>query len=142
VLALSFALVVALLFLSVPEALLGLFTSDRDVLHLARPLLALGALFQLVDALGHVAGGSLRGAGDTRWPFLVHACLAWLVRVPAICLGAIVLEGGVLGAWIGELFYTAILGVLLMRRFGASLHWNGGSGLVTRAARCRSSNGN
>ena len=119
VLALGFALVVAVLFLSVPEALLGLFTGDRDVLHLARPLLALGALFQLVDVLGHVAGGSLRGAGDTRWPFLAHACLAWLVRVPAVCLGAIVLEGGVLGAWVGELVYAALLGALLMRRFSA-----------------------
>ena len=118
-LALGFGLLVALLFLSVPEALLGLFTSDREVLSLARPLLALGALFQLAEAVGNVAGGSLRGAGDTRRPFLLHACLAWLVRVPAVYLGSIVLEGGVLGAWLGELAYATLLGVLLMRRFGA-----------------------
>jgi multidrug resistance protein, MATE family len=119
VLTLGFSLFVALLFLSVPEALLGLFTSDSEVLRLARPLLVLGAFFQVVDALANVAAGSLRGAGDTRWQFLLHACLAWLVRVPAVCLGALVLDGGVLGAWLGELAYATLLGVLLMRRFGA-----------------------
>ena len=119
VLALGLALAVALLFLSAPEALLGLFAEDAEVLRLARPLLGLGAFFQVVDALGIVAAGSLRGAGDTRWPFLMQAGLAWVVRLPAVYLGAVVLGGGVFGAWIGELAYVCVLGGALMRRFRA-----------------------
>jgi MATE family multidrug resistance protein len=116
-LALGLATGVGLLFVCAPEALLGLFASDRAVLSQARPLLALGAFFQIVDALGIVAAGSLHGAGDTRWPLLLQASLAWFVRVPAVYLGAFVLGHGVLGAWGGELAYVTLLGGALMRRF-------------------------
>jgi len=117
VLALGLAGIVALLFLTAPETLLGLFADDDAVLSMARPLLGLGAFFQVVDALGIVAAGSLHGAGDTRWPLLLQATLAWFVRLPAVYLGAFVLGGGVLGAWGGELAYVMVLGGVLMRRF-------------------------
>jgi multidrug resistance protein, MATE family len=67
---------VALLFLAATDLLLRLYSEDADVLALGGPLLALGAGFQLLDALGIAAAGALRGAGDTRWPFLVQASLA------------------------------------------------------------------
>lgn len=111
------AVVVAALFLAFPETLLRAFTSDEQVLALGRPLLALGAAFQLADAVGLVTRGSLRGAGDTRWPFLVEATLAWTVRVPLVVLIAVVLDLGVIGAWLGELGYVLALGVVLLLRF-------------------------
>jgi MATE family multidrug resistance protein len=94
-----------------------LFSRDREVLRLGRPLLALGAVFQLVDAVGIIASGSLRGAGDTRWPFVVQTLLAWLLRLPLVYLIAVVLERGVLGAWMGELGYVAVLGATWLLRF-------------------------
>jgi MATE family multidrug resistance protein len=108
---------VAALFLGAPELLMRLFSDDGEVLALARPLLRLGALFQLVDAIGIVAGGSLRGGGDTRWPFLVHATLAWAARLPFVWTLAVWLEGGVFGAWLGELGYISLLGLALVLRF-------------------------
>jgi MATE family multidrug resistance protein len=89
------------------------------VLALGRPLLALGAIFQLVDAVGIIAGGSLRGAGDTRWPFVVQTLLAWFARLPIVYVAAIVLEGGIFGAWLGELGYVIILGSAWLLRFRA-----------------------
>jgi len=108
---------VALLFLTVPEALLGLFSRDADVLALGGPLLALGAGFQLLDALGIAASGALRGAGDTRWPFLVQAGLAWFVFLPSAWLLGITLGGGLTGAWGGGLVYVAGLAVAFIWRF-------------------------
>jgi MATE family multidrug resistance protein len=116
-LGLAVAATVALLFVMVPGALLGLFTDDPTVLELGRPLLALGALFQLVDAIGIIAAGALRGAGDTRFPFVVQATLAWLLRLPLVYVAAIVLQGGVVGAWLGELGYVAVLSSIWMMRF-------------------------
>lgn len=121
-LALGLALLVAILFVSVPEALLGIFSRDAGVLELARPLLMLGAFFQVIDAVGIVASGSLRGAGDTRWPFAVQATLAWVLRLPVVYVAAIWLEGGVFGAWVGELVYVLVLTLAFVHRFRAG-HW-------------------
>jgi len=118
-LGIALAAAVALLFLSVPVPLLRMFTDDSNVLALGRPLLALGAIFQLVDAVGIIAGGSLRGAGDTRWPFVVQTLLAWFARLPIVYVAAIVLEGGIFGAWLGELGYVIILGSAWLLRFRA-----------------------
>jgi MATE family multidrug resistance protein len=121
-LGLGLATLVAILFVSVPEVLLGIFTRDTRVLELARPLLALGAFFQVVDAVGIVASGCLRGAGDTRWPFVAQATLAWALRLPAVYVAAIWLQGGVFGAWIGELVYVLVLSLAFVLRFRAG-HW-------------------
>ncbi len=113
-LAVGLAGMVAALFVLAPEMLARLYTSDAEVLRLARPLFALAAAFQLFDALQIVAGGALRGAGDTRWPFLAQTLLAWLLRLPLVWLFAFALEGGVVGAWYAEFSFvlalTAVLG--------------------------------
>lgn len=121
-LALGLALLVAILFVGVPEALLGIFSRDASVLELARPLLLLGAFFQVIDAVGIVASGALRGAGDTRWPFAVQATLAWALRLPAVYVAAIWLQGGVFGAWVGELVYVLVLSLAFVLRFRTG-HW-------------------
>jgi MATE family multidrug resistance protein len=122
VLGLVLAAGVAILFVSAPELLLGIFTRDARVLELARPLLLLGAVFQVIDAVGIIASGSLRGAGDTRWPFLVQATLAWALRLPVVYVAAIWLQGGVFGAWVGELIFVLVLSLAFVLRFRAG-HW-------------------
>lgn len=109
-LGLALAGVVALAFVTIPGPLFRIFTDDPGVLALGGPLLLLAAAFQLLDALGIVAGGALRGAGDTRWPFLVQTGLAWGLRVPLVYLFGIVLAKGVVGAWLAELVYIWVLG--------------------------------
>jgi MATE family multidrug resistance protein len=110
---------VAALFLAIPETLLGLFSHDAEVLALGGPLLALGAAFQLLDALGIASAGALRGAGDTRWPFLAQAGLAWFVFLPAAWLGGVTLGGGLTGAWAGGVVYVLGLAVAFVWRFRA-----------------------
>lgn len=108
---------VAALFLAFPESLLRIFSDDPGVLAIGRPLLRLGAFFQLVDAAGIITAGSLRGAGDTRWPFLVQSALSWLFRLPLVWFAAVAMGGGALGAWIAELCHVLVLGAVLLARF-------------------------
>ena len=112
----------AILFLSVPELLLSVFNTEPEFLELGRPLLALGAFFQVVDAMGIIANSALRGAGDTRWPFVVQSTLAWTLRLAALWTFAIWLQGGVFGAWLGELVYVFALGLAWLFRIRAG-HW-------------------
>jgi MATE family multidrug resistance protein len=116
-LAISLSVAVGVIFLAVPQHCLRIFTDDADVLSLGVPLLAVGALFQVADAVGVLSGGALRGAGDTRWPFFVQTALAWGLFLPAGYLGGIVLDGGLTGAWLGGVLYVAVLGVALRWRF-------------------------
>jgi MATE family multidrug resistance protein len=116
-LAIGLALAVAALFLLAPDALMGLYTNDPEVLRLGPALLALAAAFQLFDAVQIVAGGALRGAGDTRWPFLAQTSLAWALRLPLVWLFAYALGGGVVGAWYAEFVFIAALAVALVQRF-------------------------
>lgn len=110
-LALVLAGLVAVLFLVFPDALIRMYVDDPEVLALGRPLLALAAAFQLFDAIQIVLGGALRGAGDTRWPFVVQTLLAWVLRLPLAWLFAVTLGAGVVGAWYAE--FTFILALTL-----------------------------
>jgi MATE family multidrug resistance protein len=109
--------IVAVLFVTVPGALLRVFTDDPGVVALGRPLLLLGALFQLFDAFAIIAEGALRGAGDTRWPFAIETILGWGFFIPLAYTLGVVLEGGLTGAWVGGLIYIAVLALVLVRRF-------------------------
>jgi MATE family multidrug resistance protein len=116
-LALLLGVGVAALFVLAPGALMSMYTTDPEVLRLGPPLLALAAAFQLFDAVQIVAQGALRGAGDTRWPFLVQTGLAWFVRLPLVWLFAYTLGGGVVGAWYAEFAFIVSLAAALLWRF-------------------------
>jgi MATE family multidrug resistance protein len=114
---LGLSCVIAVLFVSIPGPLLRIFTDDAAVSALGRPLLAIGALFQVFDFLAIVTQGALRGAGDTRWPFAVEMALGWGLFVPLAYVLGVVLEGGLTGAWVGGLVYICLLALTLVRRF-------------------------
>jgi len=59
------------------------------------------ALFQPCLAISIVYVGALRGAGDTRTPLLITLMGVLLVRLPLGYTFGIVLQGGLMGAWIG-----------------------------------------
>jgi MATE family multidrug resistance protein len=108
---------IAGLFLLIPDLLIGVFSKDPAVLAYGRPLLAVGALYQFLDAIGIVTDGALRGAGDTRWPFVVRCTLSWAVFLPAAYLMAVPLGGGLTGAWLGGLVHVTLLAIFLVWRF-------------------------
>ena len=108
---------IAVLFFAVPQLLVGIFTTDPEVLRLGRPLLAIGALFQLFDAWAIVTDGALRGAGDTRLPFLVRFLLGWVVFVPSAWFLGVYLEGGLFWTWVGGSIYIVMLAGFLRWRF-------------------------
>ena len=110
---------VAALFVALPGPLLRIFTDDPMVVSLGRPLLLIGAVFQLFDAVAIITQGALRGAGDTRWPFVIETAFGWGVFVPLAYTLGIVLEQGLAGAWLGGAISLAFSAVALVWRFRA-----------------------
>jgi MATE family multidrug resistance protein len=113
----AFAGSVAVVFVALPGPLVLIFSRDAEVLALAGPLLAVGALFQLFDAFAIVTDGALRGAGDTRVPFAVRIVLAWAFFLPLAWLLSVHWEGGLTSAWIGGTAYVGLLAAYLVHRF-------------------------
>jgi MATE family multidrug resistance protein len=107
----------AVVYVAAAGPLLRLFTDDPAVIALGRPLLAMGAAYQLFDAIGIIAEGALRGAGDTRWPFAVHTVLNWAFFIPIAYLLGVKFGYGLFGAWCGGLVFVVALAALLVWRF-------------------------
>lgn len=117
---LSFGAVVlaTIAFLAVPDLLMTGFldpdSADRDaVLAIGASLLAVAALFQLVDAGQVMALGLLRGMQDTRWPMYAAAISYWGLGIPASYVLGVMMGFGGVGVWlglvIGLLFASAAL---------------------------------
>lgn len=111
------AATIALLFMTIPEWLLGIFSRDPEVWAYGRPLLLVGAFYQFFDAIAIVSDGALRGAGDTRLPFLARSFLSWFVFLPLAYLFAIPVGWGLTGAWLAGLAQVFLLAVFLGFRF-------------------------
>ncbi len=83
--ALRLALVVmgimAALFLLVPHYLVMVFTHDPEVIRQGTVFLRIVAFAQIPLAISFVYAGSLRGAGDTFYVFIVTLLTMWGVRV-------------------------------------------------------------
>jgi MATE family multidrug resistance protein len=85
-------------------------------------MLALAALWQLVDAICITLSEALRAAGDTTWPMAARILLAWGVFVPAAWLGVRTLGGGVVTLMLSVVAYIGVLAGVLAWRF-ASGRW-------------------
>lgn len=116
------ALATVVLFLAVPEFLVGLFLSPAEpdragVIALGVGLLAAAALFQVVDAAQVMALGLLRGVQDTRAPMAIAAFSYWAIGVPASYVMGFPLGLGGVGVWLGLALGLACAGILLLWRF-------------------------
>lgn len=100
--------------------------NDPEVRTVGVPALRLLAFFQVPVVLSIVYTYALRGAGDTRWPLLM-SCLGVIgIRLPLSYLCGIVLDGGLIGAWIG------MCGDLLLRAVLAAWRFSSGRWTTTK----------
>jgi len=121
-LSVAFSAVTSVLFLTMPELLTGLFVDPGDpdrpaIIAIGVTLLAVAALFQLVDGAQVIALGLLRGVQDTRVPMYIAAFSYWVVGIPASYLLGFTLGLEGVGIWLGLVIGLAFAAVLLMARF-------------------------
>ncbi len=114
--------IVALLYVTIPDTLIGLFL-DKDsanvevVRHIAVPLLALAALLQFADCQQNLAVGAMRGILKARDTFVLTVLGYWAIGVPVVLLFTYVFHMGVYGIWLGFFVGLAATSLLLWRRF-------------------------
>ena len=69
-------------FLSIPDVLARIYSTDVVVVGLAATLIPVAGIFQVFDGLQAVASGALRGVGDTLAPMVVNLLGFWLIGLP------------------------------------------------------------
>jgi len=92
--------VIGILFLSVPQYLVRVFTQQPQVISQASLALRTAGLFQVVIATTDVLNGALRGSGDTRTPLKITALGAWLLRIPLSYLAVRLLHLPLVAVWL------------------------------------------
>jgi MATE family multidrug resistance protein len=111
-----------ILFLTVPEVLIGLFVDPDDpqrpaILVAGATLLAMAALFQLVDSGQVMALGMLRGVQDTRVPMIMAIISYWVIGLPVSYLLAFTFGFEGPGIWLGLTVGLACACVMMQLRF-------------------------
>ncbi|WP_282059746.1 MATE family efflux transporter [Roseobacter litoralis] len=119
---LGFAAITIIIFLAAPEMLLSLFMQEDDpqragIMAIGVGLLAMAALFQLVDGAQVIALGLLRGVQDTKIPMIYAAVSYWGVGIPCSYLFGFVLGMEGIGVWLGLVVGLSVAAILLSQRF-------------------------
>jgi MATE family multidrug resistance protein len=134
-LSLGFAAVTVVGFVVWPEPLISLFMQKSEparvqILAVGAGLLAMAALFQLVDGAQAIALGLLRGVQDTRVPMWMAGFSYWVVGIPASYLLGFTFDFKGIGVWAGLVIGLGAASVLLNLRFWRVIV----PGLASRAA--------
>ncbi len=111
----------AVLFLSAPLGLARLYTPDREVILVAAALIPLAGVFQVFDGTQTVAGGILRGLGETRVAMQVNLVGYWLIGLPVSYWLGIRLGIGPAGLWWGLVLGLGIVATILLLRVRVAL---------------------
>ena len=106
-----------LIFMTFGETLTRMISSEPMHLELVPKLLFICGAVQVPFAIAMVMRQSLRGAGDTRWVFLITAFSSYAVRLPGTYILGIVMGLGLQGIWYGLCGEFLIRASLFSARF-------------------------
>lgn len=109
-------------FLLFPEPLISLYLDDQEparleILRIGASLLAMAALFQLVDGAQVIALGVLRGVQDTKVPMFLAAISYWVIGMPCSYVLGFVLGWEGIGVWSGLVVGLGCAAISLVIRF-------------------------
>lgn len=92
----------SLLFLSFPRGLIGLFInqSEYSVIQLGALCLMVASIEQPFMGISMIAGGALKGAGNTKTPFIISLISSWCIRLPLMVYIIYVLKLSVVWVWV------------------------------------------
>ena len=111
----------SILFFFAPQ-LIQIFSTDPEVIDLGSQVLRIVAFAEPLFGASIVASGALRGAGDSKGPFLINLATMWGVRITLSL--ALVGSLGLIGVWLAMAAELCARGLIFMVRLyrGKWLH--------------------
>jgi multidrug resistance protein, MATE family len=111
----------AVAFLTLPGTFARLYTNEASVLTIAVGLIPLAGVFPVFDGTQTVAGGILRGLGETKVAMLVNLLGYWFFGLPVSYLLGFGLGLGPGGLWYGLVLGLAAVATILLVRVRLAL---------------------
>jgi len=110
---------IAIVFISIPESLVGIFTTDAETLLVGSNALRIISYGYGFYAFGMVIVQAFNGAGDTMTPTYINLFVYWLFQIPfALLLSQIYNfnEDGVFWAITTAEALLTIVGIIIFKR--------------------------
>ena len=86
-------------FVFLPDWVIILITNDPTVTAVARPVLRVAGVAQVIYASGIVLAHALQAAGATVYVMVIEILTHWFVFLPISYVFGVTLGGGLVGAW-------------------------------------------
>lgn len=107
-----------IIYIAARRQLMGLFTSDPEIIRIGAIYLIIAAAYEISDAAYIIYSGALRGAGDTLVPSVVGAGLCWSITVTCgYLIARYIPSAGAAGPWIVACGYGWVVGLFMFLRF-------------------------
>ncbi len=106
--------VTALVFVLIPQHVIGLFTDTPAVIAEGSRGLMIYSLALVFEGIGIVASQSLFGAGYTKYVMVVDVSLHWLLFVPLSYILGVVAGLNTLGLWLSADIYIFLLSTFML----------------------------
>ena len=116
-LATYFTIVLGIVFILLPDVIIGIITTNTELAAIARPLLQIAGAAQVFYASGIVMAHSLQAAGATVYVMIVEVLTHWIVFLPLSYLMGVVLGGGVIGAWLAMPVYIVSYSAMMTVKY-------------------------
>jgi multidrug resistance protein, MATE family len=113
----AFMALSAVVFVTLPQPILHVYTNDFGVVRVGVGLLAMAAIFQVFDAIQSVGTGALRGLGQTRGPMLINLLGYWFLGLPLGYVLCFHTRMGIYGLWAGLTLALILIAALVLAQW-------------------------
>jgi multidrug resistance protein, MATE family len=118
----GFMTIMAIVLLVFPQQIIGLYIDlqdprNADAISLAKPMMQIAAIAQIIDGVQKIAVGALYGLQDTQVPMLLSFIAFWGVGLTSGYLLGFHTNLGSTGLWIGQTLGVAVAALIFVWRF-------------------------
>lgn len=108
---------VGVMFFTIPDRIMALFSTDKDTVYWAARSIRIGAFEQVPIAIAMIISGALKGAGDTEGPFRISLITNLGVRLPLIFIAVFVFKFPVTVVWMISVTQYVVEALLMTHRY-------------------------
>jgi multidrug resistance protein, MATE family len=112
-----YTLILGLIFISFPQIVLLLITTDQSIIKTAVPALRIAGFAQIFYATGVVLGYGLQAAGKTFYVMMAEVVTNLFIFVPLAYLLGVYLDLGLTWTWLALPFYIISYSAIIFKKF-------------------------